>query len=167
MIKLSLGFDIIPFIFCLYFPQLFLFLKWLYQRYRGHTWHFPEATEKGFVQVCQPWIEIHQRTPGYSQNVCGSQDQDYMLFGNWDDTSSPVFAATGLVISVKSSDAMKVNNAGFISPQKNHWVCFPLLITVHLREERYCMLWKCFMCLWLIEHTKRLNRPIYLSRRIK
>lgn len=43
-----------------------------------------------------------------------------MLFGNWDDTSSPVFAETVLVISVKSSDAMKVNNAGFISSQKNH-----------------------------------------------
>lgn len=53
-----------------------------------------------------------------SENVCESQDRDYVLFDNWDDISSPVFAATGLAISVKSSHAMKVNNAGFILSQK-------------------------------------------------
>lgn len=37
-----------------------------------------------------------------------------MPFDNWDDINSLVFTATGLAISVKSSHAMKVNNAGFI-----------------------------------------------------
>lgn len=37
-----------------------------------------------------------------------------MPFDNWDDINSLVFTTTGLAISVKSSYAIKVNNAGFI-----------------------------------------------------
>lgn len=55
---------------------------------------------------------------------------------DWDDIRTLMLTDTGLAVTVKSSHAMKVNNATIV--QNKNWVSFLLLIIVHLRKN--CML---------------------------